>query len=83
MQQVINSEPAVHDPLLVTIDRRLRWQTVGIFLVALELLFNVAAVFGAIIEFHSREGILIGSACTGGTAMGFLFGWLAHRAMAR
>lgn len=62
------------------IARRLRWLTAGVFLVALALLFNVAAVFGAIIEFHAGEGILIGSASAGGAVMGFAFGWLARRA---
>ena len=36
--------------------------------VALALLFNVAAVFGAIVEFHAGEGLLIGSASAGGVA---------------
>lgn len=81
MQQNASSSPTVRDEQLARIDRRLRWLTVAVFLVALALLFNVAAVFGAIIEFHAGEGILIGSACAGGTVMGFLFGWLAHRAV--
>ena len=62
------------------IEQRLRWLTVAVFLVALALLFNVAAVFGAIIEFHAGEGILIGSASVGAAVMGFVFGWLARRA---
>ncbi len=62
------------------IEQRLRWLTVAVFLVALALLFNVAAVFGAIIEFHAGEGILIGSASAGAAVMGFVFGWLARRA---
>ena len=60
--------------------RWLRWLTVAVFLVALSLLFNVAAVFGAIIEFHAGEGILIGSASAGAAVMGFIFGWLARQA---
>lgn len=59
---------------------RLRWLTVAVFFVALALLFNVAAVFGAIIEFHAGEGVLIASASAGGAVMGFAFGWLAQRA---
>ena len=81
MQREASRAPATDDAKLASIDRRLRWLTVAVFLVALALLFNVAAVFGAIIEFHAGEGILIGSACAGGTVMGFLFGWLAHRAV--
>ena len=83
MQRDVSSDPSVRDERLASIDRRLRWLVTAVFLVALALLFNVAAVFGAIIEFHAGEGILIGTACAGGTVMGFLFGWLAHRAMAR
>ena len=69
------------DPLL-RIERKLTWLTVGVFGVALALLFNVAAVYGAIIEFHAGEGLLIGSASAGGVIMGFVFGWLARRAVA-
>lgn len=65
---------------LVAINRQLRWLTCGMFLVALALLFNVAACLGAVIDFHMGEALLTGSACAGGTVMGFLFGWLARRA---
>ena len=66
---------------LTRIERKLTWLTVGIFGVALALLFNVAAVFGTIVEFHAGEGLLIGSASAGGVVMGFVFGWLARRAI--
>jgi len=65
---------------LIAINRKLRWLVAAVFLVALALLFNVAAVLGAIIDFHYGEALLIGSACAGGTVMGFVFGWLARRA---
>jgi len=65
---------------LDSVARRLGWLTTAVFLVALALLFNVAAVFGAIIEFHAGEGILIGSASAGAAVMGFVFGWLARSA---
>ncbi|MBX9787623.1 MAG: hypothetical protein K2Y37_01790 [Pirellulales bacterium] len=73
--------PSASNPLL-RIERKLTWLTVGVFSVALALLFNVAAVYGAIIEFHAGEGLLIGSASAGGVVMGFVFGWLARRAVA-
>jgi hypothetical protein len=60
--------------------RRLAWLTVAVFGMALAMLMTVAAVFGAVIDFHYGEGILIGGACAGGVAMGFVFGWLARRA---
>ncbi len=63
------------------IERKLTWLTVGMFGVAVALLFNVAAVFGTIVEFHAGEGLLVGSASAGGVAMGFVFGWLARRAI--
>lgn len=63
------------------VERKLTWLTVGMFGVALALLFNVAAVFGTIVEFHAGEGLLIGSASAGGVVMGFVFGWLARRAI--
>lgn len=66
---------------LAAIHRKLRWLTVAVFLVALALLFDMAAVFGTIIEFHAGEGLLIGSACGAGAVLGFLLGWLAARAM--
>jgi hypothetical protein len=66
---------------LARIERKLTWLTVGVFGVALALLFNVAAVFGTIVEFHAGEGLLVGSASAGGVAMGFVFGWLARRAI--
>lgn len=65
---------------LQSLDRKLRWLTVAVFLVALALFFNVATVFGYIVDFHSGEGILIGGACVGGVVVGFLLGWLARRA---
>jgi uncharacterized membrane-anchored protein len=66
---------------LDAIDRRLRWLTTAVFVVALALLFTVAAIFSVEIDFHYGESLLIASACVGGTAMGFVFGWLAHRAL--
>ncbi|MBL9122427.1 MAG: hypothetical protein JNG90_02265 [Planctomycetaceae bacterium] len=65
---------------LIAINRKLRWLTVATFLVALVLLFNVAACFGMLVDFHFGEGLLVGSASGAGVAMGFLFGWLARRA---
>jgi hypothetical protein len=65
---------------LATIRRRLSWLTAAVFLVAFALLMVVAAVFGYIVDFHAGESKLIAGACTAGTAMGFLFGWLARRA---
>jgi hypothetical protein len=59
--------------------QRLKWLTVAVFLMALALLFTVAAVLGYIIDFHAGEGILIGGTATGGALMGFAFGWLARR----
>lgn len=73
--------PASDD--LAGIRRTLRWLTTALFLVALALLFNVSAVFGVIIDFHAGEALLIGSACAGGTVMGFVFGWLACWAASR
>jgi len=78
------SGPAAAPPAgdrLARIERKLTWLTVGMFGVALALLFNVAAVFGTIVEFHAGEGLLIGSASAGGVVMGFVFGWLARRAI--
>ncbi len=65
---------------LIAINRKLRWLVAAVFLVAFALLLLVSAVLGAIIDFHYGEALLIGSACAGGTVMGFLFGWLARRA---
>ena len=64
---------------LAAIRRRLAWLTAAVFLTALALLFTVAAVLGAVIDFHAGEGILIAGTCTGGAVMGFVFGWLAAR----
>jgi hypothetical protein len=65
---------------LAAIRRRLTWLTSAVFLVALALLLFVAAVLSKEIDFHYGESKLIAGACTGGTVMGFLFGWLARRA---
>jgi hypothetical protein len=65
---------------LVGIRKRLTWLTVAVFFVAAALLLFVAAVLGALIDFHYGESLLIAGTCTGGVAMGFLFGWLARRA---
>jgi uncharacterized membrane protein YkvI len=65
---------------LATIRRRLSWLTAAVFLVAFALLLVVAAVFGYIVDFHSGESKLVAGACTAGTVVGFLFGWLARRA---
>jgi uncharacterized membrane protein YkvI len=65
---------------LLKIRRRLSWLTTAIFLLALAFLLFVAAAYGAIVDYHASEGKLIAGACTGGTVMGFLFGWLARRA---
>ena len=65
------------DPL-ASIQRQLRWLTVAVFLVALALFFNMATVFGYIVDFHSGESILVGGASAGGIVVGFLFGWLAR-----
>jgi uncharacterized membrane protein YkvI len=64
---------------LAAIRRRLKWLTTAVFLVAFALLLVVASVFGAIVDFHTGESKLVAGACTGGTVMGFLFGWLARR----
>ena len=68
---------------LAALRKRITWLTVAVFLVALALLLTVAAVFGAEIDFHAGESILIAGACTGGVVMGFLFGWLTRRAIER
>ncbi len=77
------SDPSAQQHLaddIVAIRRRLSWLTVAVFLVALTLLLFVAAVLSKEIDFHYGESKLIAGACTGGVAMGFLFGWLARRA---
>jgi hypothetical protein len=63
------------------IQERVKWLTTAVFAVALALLFTVASVFGHEIDFHYGESLLVASACTGGVAMGFVFGWLARRAI--
>ena len=65
---------------LLRIRRRLTWLTTAIFLLAFAFLLFVAAAYGAMVDYHASEGKLIAGACTGGTVMGFLFGWLARRA---
>jgi uncharacterized membrane protein YkvI len=65
---------------LLRIRRRLSWLTTAIFFLAFAFLLFVAAAYGAIVDYHASEGKLIAGACTGGTVMGFLFGWLARRA---
>ncbi|HZZ29827.1 MAG TPA: hypothetical protein VFE46_17660 [Pirellulales bacterium] len=64
---------------LMAIRRRLTWLTAAVFFVALALLLFVAGVLSSEIDFHYGESKLIAGACTGGVAMGFLFGWLARR----
>ncbi|MGD9647549.1 MAG: hypothetical protein AB7U73_17675 [Pirellulales bacterium] len=76
-----SNTPSATSHSLARIERKLTWLTVGVFGVAVALLFNVAAVYGTIIEFHAGEGLLVGSASAGGVAMGFVFGWLARRAI--
>ena len=66
---------------LALVRRWLKWLTVAMFAVAAALLFVVAAVFGAVIDFHRGEGILIAGASCGGAAVGFILGWLARRAI--
>lgn len=65
---------------LAAINRKLRWLTCAVFLAALAVFFNVAVLFGYIVDFHAGEGLLIGGACGSGVIVGFLFGWLARRA---
>lgn len=72
--------PSSHEAQLARVARRLRWLTVAVFFLALAVIFNVAAVLGAVIDFHAGEGILIAGASAGGAALGFALGWLAHRA---
>lgn len=79
-----DASTSVHDQSslaaeLAAIRRRLAWLTTAVFLMALSLLFTVAAVLGAVIDFHAGEGILIAGTCAGGAIMGFVFGWLAAR----
>ena len=83
MQREADATAAASQDRLAAIERRLSWQTTAIFFVALVLLFDVAVIYGYIVEFHAGEGLLIGSASASGAVMGFLFGWLAHRAIAR
>ncbi len=75
-----NSQTAIYAKL-DAIQKRLVWLTTAVFAVALALLFTVAAIFSVEIDFHYGESLLIASACTGGVAMGFVFGWLARRAI--
>lgn len=65
---------------LVSLRRRLTWLTAAVFLVALALLLFVAGFLSGEIDYHYGESKLIAGTCTGGVVMGFLFGWLAHRA---
>jgi hypothetical protein len=76
-----SSEAASSSLRDTSIVRWLKWLTVAMFLVALALLFVVSAVFGAIVDFHAGEGILIAGASSGGAVVGFLFGWIARRAV--
>ena len=66
---------------LALMRRWMVWMVAGMFLVAVAFLLFVAAIFGALIDFHYGESILIAGCCTGGVVMGFLFGWLAHWAI--
>jgi uncharacterized membrane protein YkvI len=80
-----NNTSSSNDPIsieaeLLRIRRRLSWLTTAIFFLAFAFLLFVAAAYGAIVDYHASEGKLIAGACTGGVAMGFLFGWLARRA---
>jgi hypothetical protein len=74
------TESAIKEELQA-IRRRLSWLTTAVFLVALALLFTVSAVLGYIVDVHYGESLLIGGACTSGAVVGFLFGWLARRAI--
>ncbi|HEY2827647.1 MAG TPA: hypothetical protein VGJ04_08615 [Pirellulales bacterium] len=82
---VSGSSAAAHPDLLkletelVSLRRRLTWLTAAVFLVALALLLFVAGFLSGEIDYHYGEYKLIAGACTGGTVMGFLFGWLAAR----
>jgi Protein of unknown function (DUF2721) len=89
MSEQISSPPNAPQPTpdlhslkseLASIRRRLSWLTTAVFLVAFALLLVVATVFGYLVDFHAGESKLVAGACTAGTAMGFLFGWLARRA---
>src|SRR5213595_1676776 len=76
----------LHDSDLLEVQLRrlvkwLRWLTVAVFLMAVALLLTLAAIFGYELDFHSHESILVAGASTGGVVMGFLFGWLARRAI--
>lgn len=64
-----------------TVLRQLRWLSVAVIALIMAVGFNTAAVYGTIIEFHAGEGLLIGSASGSGIALGFIFGWFAHRAV--
>jgi uncharacterized membrane protein YkvI len=75
-----SKDPNSIETELVRIRRRLSWLTTAIFFLAFAFLLFVAAAYGAIVDYHASEGKLIAGACTGGTVMGFLFGWLARRA---
>lgn len=61
----------------------LRWLTAGMFLTVLALFAEYSAVLGLIVDFHYGEGLLIGGVTAGGVMVGFLFGWLAARAVGR
>ncbi|MEX0938176.1 MAG: hypothetical protein WDZ59_09985 [Pirellulales bacterium] len=63
---------------LEKVARQIRWLTVAVFAMAFALLLVVAAVLGAVIDFHAGEGVLISGTATGGAATGFAFGWLAR-----
>jgi len=75
-----SNDPNSLEAELLRIRRRLSWLTTAIFFLAFAFLLFVAAAYGAIVDYHASEGKLIAGACTGGVAMGFLFGWLARRA---
>ena len=75
-----SNDPNSIEAELLRIRRRLSWLTTAIFFLAFAFLLFVAAAYGAIVDYHASEGKLIAGACTGGVAMGFLFGWLARRA---
>ncbi len=76
-----NDDFASINSRLDAVNRRMIWLTTAMFAVALALLLTVAGLLGYVIDFHAGESLLVAGACTGGTAMGFVFGWLARRAI--
>lgn len=79
MSETFSGQDGELHRMLRSISARLRQLTVAVVLMALALFALCAVGYGYLVEYHSMEPLLVGSALSAAALVGFGFGFFAGR----